>query len=1114
MSAIKVAIKIIDEFSSTLTGLNQGFELVGKGISFATKGIDLAIDGMKALGSLGGSLVSSFSQVGNQFEQMGVRMETVFGGRGAAQEALDWATEFSAKTPYALTTVGDAMIKLKTQGFDPMSGIMNTIGDAASALGKGFDEIGMGLGRMQLTGKVSMEAINMLQERGVPALRYLKEEMGLTEEQLANIGNAGLKTSDVINAITKRMDQDFGGAMLRASSTAEGVFSTLEDIFVNFQQSILSQGIWDAYVKQLVVVKDVLEQLFETDEVKQFAEYIGKNLASMFNSMMATITENIPVVISGIFDIAKSFAVAANNILDTIDQMGILTTVEFIVAAVIDFVQFGRKEIITSVGLIISKTIEGFSEIIGLMGDMARENPSIAEIFGIDPVALADMEVGFKKAARGVQDMADSFVSGFDKAADFGRKINAELSQAFRVERIDVGAIDAIADKVKSAVGKINIGKQVSDAIDTSGAVESAKNTVAEVKAIQVDTKELAKAQKKAFEDQVKNEQEALKERKDAYKEQLKNEKDALKERQDLFREVIKEEKEKIQERYNFIKEGIDAEKKRAEDAYDAKKAQIEEEKSALKERKDAFKAQIDEESDALKERKELEKEKFDKELDIIRAQKDALLEQTKLDKEALQGRKEAFSEQMQSEKEALKERQDAFREQMDAEESALSERISQYRENYDKEKSAIAEDRDKKAEIHNSQKDLIREQLDAIQEQYEVQKETLSERGKAEKEQNQSQIDALIKAIEAIGEDKSLSKESKALKEKELQDEVKRLKELQKERDKALEEQLYALKKEYEQEKKASDAKIKDINKAADAEGKTFKDKLKALEDQLKAEEAAQKDIKKAIDAKKKQEEDAQKDIEKVIAEKARLEEKLQKSILKDIEANADAAEKQYKDAQKNIDERVDAEEAAQKKIQDGIEARKKAEEEAQKAAEKTLDAKRRATDTENKDIQDKLKDRLDAANKLKDQDLKRLEEEQSTKDKSFKDSLKKLEAENKSKEEGFKIEEKRLDAIKKAGTFDIGSNAAEAIAKAIANAAGKGVPGKDGKLGFDPNILDDYGKALKDQLAGLKPEPGADGTGTGISESEIMIALARWLKKQLASDAMGENMPIVSYS
>ena len=273
--------------------------------------------------------IKSTIEVGNQFEQIRVKMTTIWGSSGVAKQALEWAAQFGRETPLTLDQVASAMIKLKTYGFDPMDGTLRKVGDAAYALGTDFDGIVTALGQMRLKGKVTAEELMQLAERNVPAYRYLQEAFGLSAEQMANIGKAGLDVDKAIKAIVDGMGNQFAGAMEKASKTAAGMWSNIEDTIMVFQKRLLDSGVWELYTKQLEKVKATVESLLTdsfatslSSSVKSAMSEVFGLFDKLFNSIVSNSKNIIDIIIVSIKTTANIYTELYDAIAKSINLWG------------------------------------------------------------------------------------------------------------------------------------------------------------------------------------------------------------------------------------------------------------------------------------------------------------------------------------------------------------------------------------------------------------------------------------------------------------------------------------------------------------------------------------------------------------------------------------------------------------------------------------------------------------------------------------------------------------------------------------------------------------------------------------------------------------------------
>lgn len=109
---------------------------------------------------------------------------------------------------------------------------MQKIGDAGAALGldqSGMSAIATYLGRMKSTGKVTMEYLNPLLERGIPVWDYLAAASGKTNKEVQEMVSKGLVPGEeAAAALADYMGADFAGSMEKQAKSYAGLTSTLQ----------------------------------------------------------------------------------------------------------------------------------------------------------------------------------------------------------------------------------------------------------------------------------------------------------------------------------------------------------------------------------------------------------------------------------------------------------------------------------------------------------------------------------------------------------------------------------------------------------------------------------------------------------------------------------------------------------------------------------------------------------------------------------------------------------------------------------------------------------------------------------------------------------------------
>jgi tape measure domain-containing protein len=195
----------------------------------------LAASGAAALGAAGVAAAGLGIKFNASMEQSNVAFTNLLGSSSEAQAMLDRLYKVAAKTPFEFPQLVQSTQRLLGFGMaaKDVEPTMRAVGDAVAAAGGGseqIDRVSTALGQIQAKGKVSSEELLQLAESGVPALKILQDELGLTGQQLTKKLAAGAVSADVgIAALTKGIEKRYGGMAAAQSKTFSGMLSTLKD---------------------------------------------------------------------------------------------------------------------------------------------------------------------------------------------------------------------------------------------------------------------------------------------------------------------------------------------------------------------------------------------------------------------------------------------------------------------------------------------------------------------------------------------------------------------------------------------------------------------------------------------------------------------------------------------------------------------------------------------------------------------------------------------------------------------------------------------------------------------------------------------------------------------
>lgn len=218
-------------------------------------------------------------------EQNRISFSTLLGGDKQATAFLDQLTQFAAETPFEYGDLTEISKTLLAYGYqaNELIPMLTKVGDAGSALGMSTEDMkyaAVALGRMQSTGKTTLEYLNPLLERGIPVWEYLSKASGKTKEQVQQMVSDGLVPGEeAAKAIADYMGSDFAGNMEKQAQTYQGLISTLDDT-----KNQLNDAMGEGYIEERKQgLQDEINYLSDNSEMEGAYKQIGQWKASLEN---------------------------------------------------------------------------------------------------------------------------------------------------------------------------------------------------------------------------------------------------------------------------------------------------------------------------------------------------------------------------------------------------------------------------------------------------------------------------------------------------------------------------------------------------------------------------------------------------------------------------------------------------------------------------------------------------------------------------------------------------------------------------------------------------------------------------------------------------------------
>lgn len=292
-----------------LKRFKQGMDSAEKSVSAFTARLVAfgAAAGVAAAGGLA-ALSKSVIDVSAQFEGYAATLETIEGSTAKAQASLDWISDFAKKTPFEVAELTEAFVRLRAYGMDPTSGLMESLGNASSAMGKSLMQA------VEMVADASTGEFERLKEFGIRASQEGdKVTFAWTENGKALTRVVKKNGADITNFIQEQFGLRFAGAMIRQAKTWNGMLSNLGDTWTAFQKRIGDAG-WFEDVKRRLA--GILDTVGEWDRNGGLDRAAGA-LSTIFSRTLDT-AEHVG---SQLFTIGKGAFYAASGIVDLVSRI-------------------------------------------------------------------------------------------------------------------------------------------------------------------------------------------------------------------------------------------------------------------------------------------------------------------------------------------------------------------------------------------------------------------------------------------------------------------------------------------------------------------------------------------------------------------------------------------------------------------------------------------------------------------------------------------------------------------------------------------------------------------------------------------------------------------------
>lgn len=216
---------------------------------------------------------------------------------GEIETIMDSALSSVKGTAFGLGDAATAAASALASGVKPgqeLERYLRLIGDAATQGGASFTEMASIINKTTARGKVGMENLNQLSERGIGIMGWLADEYGVTGEELAKMVSRG----EVDLATFQRvLEENIGGAAQESGKTVRGAMANVSAALSRVGASLLS-GVFPKIAPMLTGLIGVLDQIAPV--ATRVGEAVGVWLGGAFDRLAQIDMSGVAASIGGL----------------------------------------------------------------------------------------------------------------------------------------------------------------------------------------------------------------------------------------------------------------------------------------------------------------------------------------------------------------------------------------------------------------------------------------------------------------------------------------------------------------------------------------------------------------------------------------------------------------------------------------------------------------------------------------------------------------------------------------------------------------------------------------------------------------------------------------------
>lgn len=325
--------------------VSGGVNVLGNAIKTGFKGsvhigISAAQAFTKAVVAVGAAVAACIVALGKigleynmEMESYQTNFETMLGSEEAAVKKVSELKEMAAKTPFEMGDLADATQQLLAMGVasEDTGKYLQQLGDISLGDKEKLNSLVNAFGKMNSTGKVTLEYINMMAEQGFNPLNVIAQQTGESMTDLyARVSAGKVSLDEIKNAmqVATSAGGQFAGGMEKASKTTQGMISTLKDnakALVGEVYQPISDGLKNQLLPSAIDAIDRLTTEFRENGINGMiaaaSDIIGETIGQFASSLPEFVTTALDIVESLGAGIKNNQSEIADGVVKTITTL-------------------------------------------------------------------------------------------------------------------------------------------------------------------------------------------------------------------------------------------------------------------------------------------------------------------------------------------------------------------------------------------------------------------------------------------------------------------------------------------------------------------------------------------------------------------------------------------------------------------------------------------------------------------------------------------------------------------------------------------------------------------------------------------------------------------------